>query len=319
MRAREWKEPANRDVPIASIADGLLLIFALLSVVATVLLLERAGIEGSFTTSLMLAGYAGSAASALAVLPHRRVASSPSSNLASWWQLVSVAVVPPAAGFAAGAFSLLLAVALVSPQGALPQPASAAVLGGLYGLLLGGWTRSLLTSPGVTDAAAGLQSSLSTLVRTAKQAQRVRYDGRVLARFRPAEADMVRGVLEVRFVPHHRVPISEEEGASAQVLVQEGAVTNRAEFLLTVVAGKHLESLPRSRVVTVPVQSTSESFEFTLVQRMTEYDSREVKPSIRSNLHEFPVNVLLDVSQAGKTVALLEVSAPIGRPGPGTR
>jgi hypothetical protein len=157
----------------------------------------------------------------------------------------------------------------------------------------------------VEDAAQALKSAVNTTANSLfPDKMRIRYNGRIGASIRSvAGADLVQGVLGVRFIPAAapNQELSVDERGS-QVSVDDGEDEPSASFVVTVVSGSGLESYPRSRAVSVPIDETSETFEFTLVREQALTGELEVvgtAPAARS--------VLIDVSQAGRTVQLLEL------------
>jgi len=306
--------PTNRAAESRSdsaIASRLLIIIALLAVAGTVFLLDYTQRHVGFLDMLLVAGSAGAAASCLGALLRQGGLTPPRgpSGRDNW----IISIVTAVAGFAAGAFSLLLALALLAPPNSSSNAASAAVFGGIYGLLLGGWAQKLMTSPGVEDAAQALKSAIDTKA-TGLFADRVRsrYNGKIGASIRSADgAELVQGILGLRFIPSDAAESFESGERTVQVLVDDGEDAPSADFVLTVVCGVGLESYPRSRAVNVSTGEASEKFEFTLVRESAEDDASDAQSPDRGAR-----NVLIDISQAGRTIAVMEVPVPV-TPAPG--
>jgi hypothetical protein len=294
---------------IRPLASQALIIIALLAVALTVFLLDYDQTHGTFLGMLLLAGSAGAAASCLgALLRQGGLTPARDSPGRESWIFPSVTAV---AGFAAGAFSLLLALALLAPAltraNSSGNAASAAVFGGIYGLLLGGWAQKLMAAPGVEGTAQALKSAIAT--RTAglfAVPVRSRYNGKIGASVRGADgADLVQGILGVRFIPGGAAEKFEPGEQTVQVLVDDGEDAPSADFVVTVVCGPGLDSYPRSRAVSVPVGKASEKFEFTLVREPAEAESADAPSADRGAR-----SALIDVSQAGHTIAVMEVPVP---------
>lgn len=287
----------------------LLLAIGVIAVVTTVLLLDRSQQEGGFLNLLLLAGSAGAAASCLGVLLQENGFATLRAPSGKYGWLISL--VPPVAGFAAGAFSLLLALALLTPADSPRNAASAAVFGGIYGLLLGGWSQKLLAAPVLADAAETLESAITTTAGTLfSEATRTRYDGRIAASIRSSEGiTFVQGILGVRFIPSATDQDLDDGEHSAQIRVEDGEEGPWANFVITVVSGSALESFPRSRSVKVPTDQVSDKFEFTIVHEPT----TEVQGDQVEATSQLGRSILIDVTQAGRTVQLLEIPMDVSR------
>ena len=168
-------------------AIGLVLLVLTATIIALVIVeLDRAATDAWLVT---IGGLSGAATSSIAGLiqpgGRKRFDRVVSRNG------IAGAFVPIVAGFAAGAFSVLAVVALFTP--ARNSNASAALLGGLYGLLLGGWANVILTGVSRGEKEASIsetEKEASILAATIADVGRglvgvppQRYDGFVRGRF----------------------------------------------------------------------------------------------------------------------------------------
>ncbi|SKT79080.1 hypothetical protein [Mycobacteroides abscessus] len=307
----------------------LLLLYAAAAVGAVFVLLSPASSSASYREALIAAGSAGAAATSLATIPRFRgdfaspAGGAAEDGTAPGLLLVST-LIPPLSGFAAGAFSLLVGMVLLT--GNRPtEAASAAVYGGLFGLMLAGSAQSLLGPQQLLD---GVQTAMGGL-GLRRELQSARYSGRVVARLQNAgESGLVAAKLVVAFLPERAYsrgifrrqgkwavdvdkPVEDRSSPGesrkseigygvGQIIVEDGQKLSRAEFVVTVVPGTGYESLPKSRIVTIPSREPSIDYEFTIVRRSDESRPAHVRGKPQ---------VVVDVAQRGRTICLLQPGA----------
>jgi hypothetical protein len=267
---------------------------------------------------VLVGGQAGAAASGTTRLVRISVRSSLDRTEAPF----AAVFVPFISGFAAGAFSVLTALALFSTGPDSPSVASAAVFGGIYGLLLGGWANALFLAEETSelDRRSLLQAAVADVVGVVSPVA-FKYNGDVLAWFSPAaERGRLAGSLMVAFVPREKKPPKESMNATTgPVRIDEGSSADVVPFEVSVLTPPDFGAYPRSRVLQVPASKPSDQYEFTIVRESG--DSAESKPMSqrrsvgRSTAAAVAVpTVLLDVSQGGRTVQLLEIPMTVRTP-----
>jgi hypothetical protein len=187
------------------------------------------------------------------------------------------------AGFLAGAFSVLAAIAFL---GIAPQKASmagAAMIGGLYGLVLGAyWTKAI-------ETAAARDTILAPTVAAVENrflsSARTNWSGKVLASARRVEGDIIFGEVRVWFEPKtdssktdrsrkksELVPIDSPSSiqsspgvSSTGLTIQDGRDGTNAEFVITISGGEEMSVFPRRQVAKAPTDTASEQYLFKLL------------------------------------------------------
>lgn len=223
-------------------------------------------------------------------------------------------------GLAAGGFSVMAAIALVG-GGILPdQSSGAAILGGLYGLALGAsWSQFLLARSGENSV---LGAALSGIEQQLHRSSPVNYDGLVLARVEPethgvavkARVAIWFQSTDVRSHPPNgkaqggdmgEPPSpsgSVEETPAARVRVTGGEKRKLVPFVVTVTGRESTTSFPRRQLASAPAKGKSDAYPFTIV-------NDNAKSEIgRSQTESVQDIVMVEVGQAGKTVAILELA-----------
>jgi hypothetical protein len=241
-------------------------------------------------------------------------------------------IIPAVAGFAAGTFSLLTVTALFAPM--TRSLTSAAVFGGIYGLLLEPILRGAATGADEhTILGAVLQHAHSEM--TASESHK--YNGTIFVQFKANDsAGRVAGAVNISFVPEelsatHEEPLGAIKGP---VRVDEGIASDSVPFDVGILAPAGFSAFPRTRTVAIPATQASDTYSFTLVrdgQAETLESAAEVTPASGSHGAEIlpvstevsarlnaptkgrsskPVSidvVVIDISQSGRTIQLIEV------------
>ncbi len=271
-------------------------------IAGTVTLLDGRGTDQK---QVIIGGLAGSVASSVAMLL-RRGGLVPLEDTLARYGFMAV-FVPVVSGMAAGAFSVLTAIALFSVRSGQASLASGAAFGGLYGLLLGGWTNSLLTDQGnAVEARTIADIALSEIGLGVTGARSQQYNGTVRLRFSPEDGDgIVLGSLCIVFVPAARANSDDDQGwVTGPIRVDEGELADEASFAVSVIVETGLAAFPRSRELTVPVAEVSDMYDFTIVRDVAPTDAEGGSAS-------WPTapTLLVDIGQAGRTVQLIELPA----------
>ena len=283
------------------VATGLLFI-AVATIVAVIYLLGRPPTESNM---VIIGGLAGGSAATLALIIQSRGWSVLTGGIARHGLIAAFSSL--VAGFLAGGFSVLAAVALVGTS--KNDMSGAAILGGIYGLLLGAyWSQIVLADDGKETL---LGTAISEISGRAGPSI-VNYQGRVYAELNPAHNEqLVRGRLVVWFAAKGKSQAQEagraqDQIANAPIIIEGGSRKASAEFVVTVLGTSTTTPFPRRQLIVAPADAESERYEFTLVQEGTgdEGGSAGQPP---------PGPVLIDVSQSGRTVSVLEVSSAPGK------
>lgn len=280
-----------------------LLVIVVATIAAVIYLLGRPASESDL---VVIGGLAGGSAATLALIIQSRGWNVLTGGIARHGLIAAFSSV--VAGFLAGAFSVLAAIALI---GTTNDPAGAAILGGIYGLLLGAyWSQILLAAD---DKETLLGTAISEISgRTVPSV--VNYRGKVFATLAPADNEqLVRGRLVVWFSakpeaaqPASDAKASDAQVASAPIIIEGGSRKARAEFAVTVLGTSTTTAFPRRQLAVAPTDAESERYEFTLVHEGTP-DGTDVP-------RQPPLGpMLIDVSQSGRTVMVLEVSPPASK------
>lgn len=272
---------------------------AILSVVAACLVagvVATLSLDNTQENQVIVGGLAGAVAAAIALLL-RGGGLSEMQNLFATRGAIAV-FVPLITGLAAGAFSVLTALALFGDAESL---ASAAVFGGLYGLLLGGWSNSVIGRARALEEPTVLQAALTQIEEEVVGTRKSRrYNGSVHARFQPAAGhrERVLGSLQIVFVPAHVGREPSEGWLKGPVRIDDGEPAAEVPFEVAVIADTQVVAYPRMREVIAPAAAASDQDEVTL--------ARAEAPSVEATVAS-PSTVLVDIAQAGRTVQLLEI------------
>ncbi len=285
------------------VATGLLFI-VVATIVAVIFLLGRPPTESNM---VIIGGLAGGSAATLALVIQSRGWSVLTGGIARHGLIAAFSSV--VAGFLAGGFSVLAAVALVGTSTARNGMSGAAILGGIYGLLLGAyWSQIVLADDGKETLLGTAISEISGRVGPSI----VNYQGRVYAELNPAQNEqLVRGRLVVWFAAKGKSPAQEagqaqDQIANAPIIIEGGSRKASAEFVVTVLGTSTTTPFPRRQLIVAPADAESERYEFTLVQEGTGDEG--------GSAAQQPLGpVLIDVSQSGRTVSVLEVSSVPGK------
>jgi hypothetical protein len=273
---------------------------AMTAVVGTVLMLR---LKSTDFNIVGIAGVAGAASSSVALLLRRGGLPRFTRTVASNGSLAVVG--PVVGGLFAGAASLLLAVALLDPEPSLP---SSAVFGGLSGLVLGGWVNQALT-PRPEDLADGRLAPAAVEEVVSFWRRRYNYKGRVLL-----EAKTVRrtglhlSTLSLTFVPDS-VRVDQHADTAGPVRVEDGTDAGEVPFEIAILSTGAVDAYPRSLAVKVPADRASDPVEFTLTLPAAGTDSGAADSPAGT--------VLVDISQAGRSLQLLEIGSALWNASPG--
>ena len=283
-----------------AVATSLLLI-VVATIAAVIYLLGRPPTESNL---VLIGGLAGGSAATLALIIQSRGWSGLTGGIVRYGLIAAFSSV--VAGFLAGAFSVLAAIALIGTSVTKEDMSGAAILGGIYGLLLGAyWSQIVLAAEDKETLLGTAISEISGRVGPSV----VNYQGKVFATLKPTDNEhLVRGRLTVWFSakpePTQSVPdakASDAQAASAPIIIEGGSRKARTEFAVTVLGTGAITAFPRRQLAVAPTDDESEKYEFTLVQEGSGEASDA--PSLP------PLGpVLIDVSQNGRTVQVLEVS-----------
>jgi hypothetical protein len=289
-----------------AVATSLLLI-VVATIVAVIYLLGRPPSESNL---VIIGGLAGGSAATLALIVQSRGWSVLTGGIARYGLIAAFSSV--VAGFLAGAFSVLAAIALIGTSTTKNDMSGAAILGGIYGLLLGAyWSQIVLATEDKETLLGTAISEISGRVGPSV----VNYRGKVCATLTPATNEqLVRGRLEVWFstkseptqpAPHAKASDAKASGAqvaSAPIIIEGGSRKARAEFAVTVLGTSTTTAFPRRQLAVAPTDGESEKYEFTLVQE---------GPGDAGDASRLPPlgPMLIDVSQSGRTIMVLEVSS----------
>jgi hypothetical protein len=304
------KRNAKTDQTLGWISVSLLLLAAG-STAGVIYLLDAEPSERNF---VITGGLAGAAASTFALLVRSRGWEYLRGSIRGYG--VFAGYVAFVAGFAAGSFSVLTAIGLLTTGGAPRNMSAAAVFGGIFGLALGSSTSQLIPStPGLGEANGSIfGSALQRLGEELAAPVFVNYDGYVWADFALAdERGLIVGHLMGQFIPRTLLQdrgYRPDRRPQARVLVQGGEERDAAQFIVSVVGGAQIAGYPRRINVTAPVDRESEVFEFTLVREEIE-GARDEKGEATPEPKDLEgAAVLVDISQGGRTIQLLEVRPP---------
>jgi hypothetical protein len=239
-------------------------------------------------------------------------------------------------GFAAAAFVVTTALLLDEP-GEATSALGTAAYGGVVGFSVGRTiTRMSLRktsdeagpSPAVVTALGEFEDQLDQLFGQPL----LNYDGYAIARWHASRTSSevlgkIHVHMEARKVREERKDLAENTRSESEtettqpsppkqevrVLMQGGKDADRVPFAVSVISGA-FDVQPHRLVLAAPSEGTSETLEFTLLNpQPTEGDKDSVTREAQSSDSEpSTAAVLIDVSQAGQTIQLLEmeVSSP---------
>lgn len=285
------------------VASGLLLTL-IVTIGAVIWMLGRPPTEKNL---VIIGGLAGGSAATLALIVQKRGWSVLTGGIARHGLIAAFSSV--IAGFLAGGFSVLAALALVTMYVTRDAESGAAILGGIYGLMLGAyWSQIVLAQDDKETLLGTAISEISGRVGPSL----VNYNGRVYARLTSTEDEqLIRGRLVVWFSTKAAAEI---RGANAPIIIEGGSNKPNAEFVVTILGTSATTPFPRRQLALAPTRGESERYEFTLVQDRTEDEGLTVtvdsatEPHSGSNRQPPLGPMLIDVSQGGRTVQVLEVS-----------
>ncbi|WP_344811534.1 hypothetical protein [Microlunatus aurantiacus] len=237
-------------------------------------------------------------------------------------------------GSIAGAGALLVTVTILSFRAEGVTQSGSAILGGIYGLLLGGYWATAAESSALRRA---LLTPAGTSPEVPTAPKRTNWKGIVTAELRPKSGDRVSAELIVQFeaeVAESRkrlglrkkrdalepptTPASSKAIATARgdLIVEGGEESDYAEFVVTVSGGEGYETFPRRQLARAPISGTSERYPFTLVaerdperEKAEEVSPTKVSTTVRNDITQTNIGaVLIDIAMAGRTIQVLEVS-----------
>lgn len=290
--------------------------------------------------NLTLMGGISGATTALIALVLR--ATEPSRDAKAISSRRAAAILSYPAGFLAGAFSVLAAIALL---GIMPQRASmpgAAMIGGLYGLVLGAYWAKAIETAAARDTL--LAPTVAAVENRLLSSPRTNWTGKVLASARRVEGEIIVGEVTVWFEPQagrrrRRSGTAEmaspdngkssSEVSSTSLTVQDGKDGTSAEFLITVSGGEEMPVFPRRQLAKVPTDIVSEKYQFKLLASTEGKSEGDGELSLgKDQLDEpaavpsmvgaalkveavelrgrIPRPILIDIAMAGRTVQVIE-------------
>lgn len=294
--------------------------------------------------SLILMGGASGAATALIALVLR--AAEPLSGSKAIRTRRVAALLSYPAGFLAGAFSVLAAVALLGVAAQRASMSGAAMIGGLYGLLLGAYWAKAIETAATRDTL--LAPTVTAVENRFLPSARTNWSGKVLASARRVEGEIIAGEVTVWFEPQagrrrkgsapaqtpQASPApgtsgeSPAEVSSTSLVIQDGKDGTHAEFLITISGGEEMPVFPRRQIARVPTDAISENYIFKLLApgearpdgdgelSMVTAPSKEPMPVPMENLvsaidassaaRPSSRPILVDISMAGRTVQVIE-------------
>jgi hypothetical protein len=243
------------------------------SLVAVIWLLGWSSTDRNLT---LMGGISG-ATTALIALVLR--ATEPSRDAKAIRSRRAAAILSYPAGFLAGGFSVLAAIALL---GIMPQRASmpgAAMIGGLYGLVLGAYWAKAIETAAARDTL--LAPTVAAVENRLLSSPRTNWTGKVLASARRVEGEIILGEVTVWFVPQVGGRRQKKSGtaelassdngkslsevSSTSLTIQDGKDGTNAEFLITISGGEEMPVFPRRQLAKVPTDAVSEMYQFKLL------------------------------------------------------
>lgn len=286
-----------------------LLLLALASLLAIIFILNW---NTTHRNLVITGGLAGTAASTIAVLLNPHGTETLQRTLRQHGPFA--AYLSPVAGFVSGAFSVLAALGLFTPDGDRTPVAAAAIFGGVFGLVVAPSISAAVFGRG--DATGSSHSVLASAVKglegVVSPVPIANYDGYVKVMFKRTDQRLVIGTITGQLLPRSLV-LGEQMPQTdlARLLVQGGEDRPSVDFLITVVGTSHLSAYPRSSLISAPIDDRSDEFEFSLVREDILVEARDERWEV-SRASDV---ILLDVSQGGRTFQLVEL--PLEPPGPG--
>jgi hypothetical protein len=317
-----------------------LFLLIILSLAAVVWMLNWRATDQSLT---LMGGLSGATTALIALM--LRATESPRDSQAFRFRRIA-ALLPYPAGFLAGAFSVLAAIAFLGIVTARASMSGAAMIGGLYGLVLGAYWAKTLESAAARETL--LAPTLAAVEGRFLPSTRTNWSGRVLAYARRMEGDIIVGELKVWFEPKpgggKEKPRSATTGtehdssqfkassdaSSTDLTIQDGSQGTHAEFVITISGGEEMVAFPRRQVARVPTDTPSEQYQFKLLANR-EKSRRGDRDRSTGETHAeepgasakrlFPIEragdgatsaahisrpILIDISMAGRTVQVIE-------------
>ncbi|MER6031682.1 hypothetical protein [Streptomyces sp. NPDC001851] len=280
----------------ARTAIGVLGLVALVTSGLTVAMLV---LERTHYNIVVIGGTAGSAASSIALLFRRGGLPEFIKTIEN--HAILAVIAPIIGGFFVGSFSLMTVIALFNLEMHGTPLASSAVFGGLCGFISGGWINRTLTP---ISGAESERNVASVAIERIAEAWRGRYNyrGRVAIEVKAARgSQLLLGTLVVTFIPE-AVSDACEYDVSGGLRVEDGSESEEVPFEISILEGGLLEVYPDSLAVKVPAAKKSQPIEFTVTR------PREQQP-IPGESSQYAL--LVDVSQAGRSLQLLEITPDI--------
>ncbi|MDI9978808.1 hypothetical protein [Rhodococcus sp. IEGM 1307] len=311
--ARMTREPASPSARYDALLAVILFLAITLSLSAIVWMLNRTPTAQTLT---IIGGLSGASAALIALM--LRAAQTPEATANIRSRRISAVFTYPA-GFLAGAFSLLASLATLGLNVSNASMPGAAMLGGLYGLVLGAYWAKAVESAAASDtllapSVSALESRFTTPAST-----RTNWSGDVVISADGAKGDVVVGEIRVRFEPKllpkpgYNGPRREAREKSAVALsrtplrIEDGNDGTHAEFVITVSGGSGRSAFPRRQVARVPTDKVSPEYLFKLI---TDDMDRDAPRHGEEQIEERSINtsgpILVDISMAGRTVQVVE-------------
>lgn len=289
---------------IGASATFIALLLSIFSVIAVIMLTAAEERE-----LLVMGGFAGGTASSLALLVQTSGATRLKEDAALFGALAPLLSV--ACGFAGGLFSVLLAIGLFEVDTSNAGRTGAAVFGGFNGLVLGGLLHQLVKSAERVGEASVVGAALREFDRGIVGATPINYDGHL---FYAAQSEKTNSIIAARLVGHfipseHGRPSdrdTDDDWTSAQIIVEDGVDAPVAEFVVSALVDQ-LTPFPRSVAVQCPLDRPSHRFEIALTRMETLTGDRNTSTFSGDEGAPRSVPVLIDVSQSGRTLQILEV------------
>lgn len=294
------------------------------SLVAVIWLLGWSSTDRNLT---LMGGISG-ATTALIALVLR--ATEPSRDAKAIRSRRAAAILSYPAGFLAGGFSVLAAIALL---GIAPQRASmpgAAMIGGLYGLVLGAYWVKAIETAAARDTL--LAPTVAAVENRLLSSPRTNWTGKVLASARRVEGEIIVGEVTVWFEPQagrrqrkSGTPelASADNGksspavSSTSLTIQDGKDGANAEFLITISGGEEMPVFPRRQLAKVPTDAVSEKYQFKLLASSEVKSGGDGELSVgKDRLGESAaaVPIIVDAALKVEAVEVVEVKGRILRP-----
>lgn len=333
-----WRATADYRLAIS------LLALVILSLASIIWMLDWQPTAQSLT---LVGGLAGASAALLSVML-RVVQTAQTPGRSRSRRLAAVITYP--AGFLAGAFSVLASLAFLKLPFAEANLPGAAMLGGIYGLMLGAYwakvaesaaTRDTLLAPGMDAVRSGLGLATVGMDRT-------NWSGNIVMSAERVKGEVIIGELRARFEPNNwegppiranTEAVSGHATSTTPLRIEDGSDGTHADFVVTVSGGSERSVFPRRQAARVPTDDVSPEYIFKLLVAIDEadgsYAARAAEASatkdatagaaagkavrsrdaLMASKEETPVEgtdspILVDISMAGRTVQVIEMHLP---------